>query len=144
MRVVLAFLALATASNAWDSRFACCGGCSSSVRSAGEQLQGNAVIFPWQPQLPANASTAATTCAIGFPADASLGEAIGQYRVRSGGAQGELVHDQDALCCANGGLCANNKSDASGVCSCVQQWQFSGDHCELTGMRELFLCEAMH
>ncbi|DAZ95679.1 TPA: hypothetical protein N0F65_002989 [Lagenidium giganteum] len=115
------------AADAFDSDFACCGGCSSSVRSRVDELGSQAVVFSWQPN---STNYVAPECAHGFPAIAARGGSEGQGRVRSGPDADTITHDADDLCCDNGGFCASVATDSGGTCRCVDG--FTGDRCEFS------------
>ncbi|EQC31248.1 hypothetical protein SDRG_11169 [Saprolegnia diclina VS20] len=115
-----------------DDNFACCGGCSSSVRSDQVYLATGARVMLWDTNVKVNPQP---QCLLTFPYDPTRGESPGPRRVRSGSLVGTtfpLNHDADARCCLNGGTCTLSEDDAQGKCNCVQPWGFRGDYCELS------------
>ncbi|KDO31169.1 hypothetical protein SPRG_04308 [Saprolegnia parasitica CBS 223.65] len=115
-----------------DDNFACCGGCSSSVRSDQVHLTTGARVMLWDTNVKVNPQP---QCLLTFPYDPTRGESPGPRRVRSGtlvGTTFPLNHDADARCCLNGGTCTLSEDDAQGKCNCVQPWGFRGDFCQLS------------
>lgn len=117
----------------FDANFACCGGCSSSKRADGPlKLATGSKVFIWDVKLKIDP---APVCLTTFPYDPGLSEQVGERRVRSGrlvGTSYPIDHDYDSLCCEQRGSCLALDEDASGKCTCIKRWGFSGDHCELS------------
>ncbi|OQR82310.1 transmembrane protein [Achlya hypogyna] len=115
-----------------SENFACCGGCSSHVRSDQVYLTTGARVMLWDPNVKVAPQP---QCLLTFPYDPTMGESPGPRRVRSGTLVGTvfpLNHDADERCCLNGGTCTLSEDDATGKCNCVEPWGFKGDYCQLS------------